>query len=120
MALKVRQNARPVLYQAPTCALVNGAFRSLCSFAFFQLPNLSFFVYRALVKLDRDLTRMNVDIPPTELENAEEIFEDVRETVVEDFTKTQSLAAEKTQKIRGKINDLVAEELQDFFEEIQH
>lgn len=47
------------------------------------------------------------------------MFEDARDALVADFKKSESIAAKKAQKIRGKINDLVAEELQEFFDEIQ-
>ena len=49
----------------------------------------------------------------------EESFEEAKDSFVKDFKKSQSTAEKKAQKIRGKITDLVAEELREFFEDVQ-
>lgn len=54
-----------------------------------------------------------------QIKATEEQFEEARESLTKNFEKTSSVAAKKAQKIRGKINDLVAEELREFFDEVQ-
>lgn len=70
------------------------------------------------VDLDDVVVTLPIDKLEADIETVEEAFEEARETLVKDVKKSEAIAANKAQKLRGKINDLVAEELRDFFEEV--
>ena len=71
------------------------------------------------VDLDDVVVSLPIDELEAELEAVEERLEDVEESLVEGFRKSEKLATKKAQDVRVKINDLVAEELRDFLDEMQ-
>ena len=70
------------------------------------------------IDLDDIVVSLPIDEINADIDAVEDLFVDAKDSLVHDFKEKESIAAERAQKLRHKINDLVAEELEEFFDEI--